>query len=142
GDVPAALQAGLPTARAADIWIPLDVRNDNLGMSLMGRLRRGVTTGGAMKELDSIYARSAGFTSAKIPFRTVISTPAQRVRFRDSLVMLTWAVALVLLVACANVAHLLLARSAARQRERAIRVALGAGSGRTLRPAPTETLNP
>src|SRR6185503_9340178 len=125
-----------PTA----VWLPLDVRNDALGMSVIGRLRPGATPATAAKELDSIFARSAGFTGGKIPFRAVVTTPAQRVAFRDSLIMLAAAVGLVLLVACANVAHLLLARRATRQRDLAIRASLGAGRGRLHRPLLTESL--
>src|SRR3954454_7663548 len=122
------------------MWIPFDVRIDALGGSIMGRLRRGVDRTAAARELDAIYARVDGFTGGQtLPFRSLITPPARAVEFYDSLIMLTGAVGLVLLIACANVAHLILARSATRQRELAIRAALGAGGGRLLRQLLTES---
>jgi putative ABC transport system permease protein len=139
GVLPSTVQLPPYVPRSPDFWIPFDIRTENLGLwNLIGRLRPGVSVAQAQHDLDSVYARST--STGKIPFRARITTPAQRIDFRDSLVMLTGAVALVLLVACANVAHLLLARSASRQRELAIRAALGAGRGQLLRQLLTESM--
>lgn len=140
GVMPASFRFGSGALSPTDVWLPLDLRNDKLGMSVIARLRPGVTPQSAMRELDSIFARSSGFTDpSHIPFRSVVTSPAARLGFHDSLVLLSWAVALVLLVACTNGAHLLLARSSTRQREIAIRAALGAGRGRVLRQLLTES---
>ena len=123
-----------------DVWGPLDLHDKNLGLSVIGRLRPGAKIPAATQELNAIASEVDAATNGKAPFVTLIRRPAELTDFHDSLIMLAGAVALVLLVACANGAHLFMARAASRERELAVRAALGAGQGRLFRQLLTESL--
>jgi putative ABC transport system permease protein len=106
---------------------------------VVGKLKRGVQIGQARAELASIQARIAAQNPAMHDFYAVSELrviPLQEKLVggsRRALVILLVAVAFVLLIACANLSNLLLARASARQREIAIRAAIGAGRNRLLR---------
>ena len=137
------------------VWSPLQIDPAKPGsrgshyLYLLGRLKPGVTAEQAQAELDA-YELSMGelHKSANEHFfnpknHTLVSFPLQGEvvgNARPALLMLLAAVCFVLLIACVNVANLLLARAEARRREIAIRSALGAGLGRLARQFVTEGL--
>jgi putative ABC transport system permease protein len=140
GVMPAALRLPRLGADLTDVWLPLDINDNLIGLSVLGRVRRGTELEAARRELDAIDAATSTAAKQSQDFRTKLTSPSELVRFRDSLVMLSGAVALVLLIACGNVTHLVLARTATRQRELAIRTALGANRIRLVRQLLTESL--
>src|SRR5688500_8768678 len=109
----------------------------------IARLRPGVSFDQAYGDMRALYAQLEQEEPRRNARRTVMmfSLHEQMVgELRPALFALMSAVALVLLVACVNVANLLLARSAAREREVGLRTALGAGRGRLIRQMLTESL--
>jgi putative ABC transport system permease protein len=121
---------------------PLDQRG-NHSWQVMGRLKPGVTVEQARGDLGRIAAQlETQYPSSNIGWGADVQTLRENQvgQFRPTLMIMTASAAFVLLIACANVANLLLARAAARQKEMAVRVALGANSWRVVRQMLTESI--
>ena len=132
---------GYPSTTAA--WVPLALApspNGSNFLRLIGRMKDGTTVEQVRQDLSTISDDFNRQNGLQRDVRVVPLYEAQVGGNRRMLLVLQGAVAFVLLVACANVANLLLARSVSRRRELAIRSALGAGRGRIFRQVLTESL--
>jgi predicted permease len=135
-------------AGPVDVWTPLDLASaaqetrGNHFLSVVARLRSDVSTATAQRELDIMSAAQAeefgpheGWSAKLVPLHEDVVGNA-----RETLYMLLGAAALVLLLACLNVANLFVARNVARERELATRAALGSGRSRLARQLLSETM--
>ncbi len=130
-----------------DIFIPWPLKDETKPagntMKIVGRLKPHVTVESAQaeftalgKQLDSQHTERNPITPRLVPLEQHVSG-----HFRSALVVLMCAVGVVMLIVCANLSHLQLARMGARQKEMAIRAALGAGRFRLLRQVLTESIS-
>lgn len=151
---------GIQPGAEFDIWAPLHLppavspnapldRDKVLSIPMMGRLRPGVSDEQARSAMDAVFQAQLDVDypgRVKSPRPKFLIQPGARgldyltQRYEQPMLALLGLAGLVLLIACANVANLLLAKSAVRQREISLRLALGAGRGRVARQLLTEGL--
>lgn len=129
-----------------DVFVPAvmdELRNWGNTLAMIGRLKPGVSVSQAQAEADILFPQfKAAHPDWNMTYESTVTGLKDFVsgKLRRSLIVLWSATGLILLIVCVNLSNLLLARSAARTKEFAVRSALGAGRGRLLRQLLTESL--
>jgi putative ABC transport system permease protein len=142
------LSGGVPLVRAADMWMPIGQFNDDLtehvhhNFDALARLKPGISITQAREEIGHLHRQEAiAYPDAHKNFGVLVE-PLQdpsAASLRTTLLVMFGAVGLVLLIACANIVSLLVVRNAAREREVAVRTAMGASPWRLIRQLLTES---